>query len=194
MKIKLSIFLLIFSLVCCQTKSTDERSKSQTEEILFPEVNDDFKGYLRNFGKSKLPIELKGCVMNSNRLTQFNDETYNKYVDDYSFSYKQIPTNGNFIATITLGAADCFLPTLTTYRLSGDIIDHKILAIGYCGSDCGYSCDEFMTITDDYSIYVSDTISSSDCDDFGNIIAGSTKNYVIFKSGRLLDNGEIELT
>lgn len=199
MKIKLPIFLLVFSVMSCQTKSSDKSTenqtdKKQTEKIIFPQVNDDFDGYLRSFEKAQLPIEIKGCELNTKGLTEFNGETYNKYVEDYSFSFKQIPTNGNFIATISLGAADCFLPMLTTYRLTGDKIDQKTIAIGYCGSDCGYSCEEFMTVKADYSIYVSDTISSSDCDSLGNIIPGTTENYVIYKSGKLLENGKIELS
>ena len=199
MKIKLQIFLLVFSVISCQTKSSDKSTenqtdKKQTEKIIFPQVNDDFDGYLRNFEKAQLPIEIKGCELNTKGLTEFNDETYNKYVEDYSYSYKQIPTHGNFIATITLGAADCFLPILTTYRLTGDKIDQKTIAIGYCGSDCGYSCEEYMTVKADYSIYVSDTISSSDCDSLGKIIPGTTENYVIYKSGKLLENGKIELS
>ena len=199
MKIKFVISLLVFSVVGCLTKSTDETAegqtyKKQTEEIIFPQVNDDFDRYLRNFEKTQLPIEIKGCELSTKGLAEFNGEAYIKYINDYSIGYKQIPTNGNFIMTITLGAADCYLPILTTYRLTGDRIDQKTLAIGYCGSDCGYSCEEFMTIKDDYSIYVSDTISSSDCDSLGNIIPESTKNYVIFKSGKILESGNIELS
>lgn len=191
--------VLISILVSCHTKTIDgapeNREGHHTPEVaVFPEVNDELDGYLRNFERSNLPIVVKGCDADPTNLTEFNGQTFRKYADDNSFAYRRIPVNGDFVATITLGVADCFLPVLTTYKFTGDKIDEKTIGIGYCGSDCGYTCEEFMTIKNDYSIYVSDTIRSSQCDDSGNIIPGTTENYVIYKTGQLKDNGAIELS
>jgi hypothetical protein len=51
-----------------------------------------------------------------------------------------------------------------------------------------------MRIESDYSIYVADTIKSSECDSVGNIIPETTESYIIYKKGRLLDTGQIELS
>ena len=62
------------------------------------------------------------------------------------YIYGQIPTNGNYIATITIGAADCNLPVLTTYKLNGERIDSKTIAIGGCGQGPCFECEELVEI------------------------------------------------
>jgi hypothetical protein len=199
MKLNLLILLMIFLLLSCRTETNDKKVETQItdlkqEEEIFPQVNDEFDSFLRHFDKTKLPTEIKGCYLSEKDIKEFKGDHFRKYVDEYHYGYKQIPANGTFVATITLGAADCFLPVLTTFKLTGEKIDSKSISIGYCGSDCGYSCEEYMIIKEDYSIYVSDTISSSECDSIGNIIPGTTENYVIYKTGQLLKNGKIELS
>ena len=42
--------------------------------------------------------------------------------------------------------------------------------------------------------YTSDTISTYDCDSLGYEIPGTYKYYVIYKEGKLLANGKIQLS
>lgn len=186
--------LLLFS---CQTntdKTDQEQTKTSKKKSSFPKVNDEFTLYLDNFKKLDLPIVIKGCNISTDGFKQFDGKQFAKYSEEYSLAYGQVPTNGNYVATITLGAADCYLPVLTTYKLTGQIIDKQTIAIGYCGSDCGYSCEEFMKITNDFKIYTSDTISTYTCDSLGNETPGTYEYYVIFKEGKLLTNGQIQLS
>ena len=190
--------------VACQTNrekansNIDEDKNSQIVTDGFAnktfEVNAEFSIYLDNFAKADLPIVVKACWVDTKGLVEFDAEKYKKFNEYHSFSYRQIPTNGNYIATITLGIADCYTPVLTTYKLNGQMIDSKTIAIGYCGTSCGYSCEEFMTISNDFKIYTSDTISSYVCDSFGHEIPGTYEYYVIYKQGELLANGDIQLS
>jgi hypothetical protein len=203
---KIIYILTIVILTACQTNnennkrtSNDDKSKHLLKDTNnskqdFPEVKDELTAYLENFKKADLPIKIKGCQVNTNGLVEFDGKRFKKFNEYYSYAYRQIPTNGNYIATITLGVADCFQPVLTTYKPNGDIIDSKTIAIGYCGIDCGYSCEEFMSIDKNYEIYVSDTISSYECDSIGNEIPGTYEYYVIYKEGKLLTEGKIQLT
>lgn len=206
-RMKTIIFILtIITLAACQT-STENRTGQVTEDTIiftetfsesqkpeFHEVSGEFAAYLKNFRKTDLPVAIKGCVLNYNGLAYFDGTKYIQFNEDYSYAYSQIPTNGNYVATITLGLADCLLPVLTTYKPDGRIIDRKTIAIGYCGSDCGYSCEEFMSISKDFNIYTSDTISTYDCDSLGYEIPGTYKYYVIYKEGKLQANGKIQLS
>lgn len=199
MKLNLSFLLLIFLLLSCRTETKDKKveilnNDSKQEEKVVPQINDDFDKFLKYFDKTKLPIEIKGCFLDDKNINEFKGDHLRKYVDEYTYGYKKFRTTRNFVAIITLGAADCFVPELRTFKLTGEKIDSKSISIGYCGPDCGYSCEEYMTIKEDYSIYVSDTISSSKCDSLGNIIPGTTENYVIYKTGELLKNGKIQLS
>ena len=63
-----------------------------------------------------------------------------------------------------------------------------------CGFGPGYTCEEFTIIKSDFTIYSSDTISEVEIDNLGREIKGTEVNYVIYKTGKLLSSGKIELT
>jgi hypothetical protein len=190
--------LLILGLVLsCKTNPDNSLNSEAAKDSVnssFIEVNDDFDLYLDNFERTDLPIIIKGCEQDVHGLKEFDGIKSAKYNDNYSFAFRQIPTNGTFIATVTLGVADCYLPVLTTYKLTGEKIDSKTISIGYCGSDCGYTCSEFMRIDSEYNIYVSDSVKSYECDSLGYEIPGTKEEYVIYKRGKLLTTGKIELS
>lgn len=182
----LALTILGFLTACNNSDS------GQTEKTA--EANEVFTSYLDNFKKIDLPVIIKGCEINSDGLVHFEGVHFPKYSEDYSVAYGQIPTNGNYVATITLGAADCYLPILTTYNLNGQLIDKKTIAIGGCGSDCGFTCEEFMTLRKDFSFYTSDTISTYTCDSLGNETPGTYEYYVAYQEGKLQPDGKIEMS
>jgi hypothetical protein len=187
---RIIIILLAIVFVGC----SGEQKQTESKTVVNKTNNDEgFDAYVKLFPITKLPTVVKGCDMGLDGLYEFDGKEFSQFSAEYSFSLNQIPSNGNFIALISLGAADCFLPVLTTYSLEGEKIDEETIAIGYCGSDCGYSCSEYMTINEDYVIYVSDTISSSECDSLGQVIPSTTENYVIYQEGKLLVDGKIQL-
>ena len=191
--------IILHSCVSNSENSLKHKGKvtNETQDVI-PQVNDQFTGYLKNFKKSKLPFTIKGCRLDFKTLKVLDLKKFNKFsksgIDNDLYSYLQFPTNGKYLATISLSGADCFLPVLTTYKLNGQIIDEKMLAIGYCGSDCGYNCEEFMRVKNDFSIYVSDTISTYECDSLGEEITGTFQHYIIYKKGEILKNGKIKLS
>lgn len=193
----LSILGTIVLFGCEQTKNdkvTIGGKDGSKNTGVFPAVNEQFSLYLKNFEKINLPVIIKGCNISSEQLKNFDGDSFKNYADGSSLPYGQIPTNGNYIATITLGAADCYLPVLTTYKLNGEVINEKCICIGGCGADCGFSCEEFMTLKSDFSFYTSDTISTYTCDSLGNETPGTYEYYVIYKKGKLLTDGKIEIT
>ncbi len=187
---KYLIIILSVLVFACQTNS----DKPISDETKFPKVNDEFTLYLSSFSKKQLPIVIKGCNISSDGLKQFDGKQFSKYTDEYSLAYGQIPVNGNYIATITLASADCYLPVLTTYNLKGQIIDKKGIAIGGCGADCGFTCEEFMTLRKDFTFYASDTISTYTCDSLGSETPGTYEYYIIYKEGKLRSDGTIEMS
>lgn len=147
--------------------------------------------FLKNFKKSTLPVTIRACKETGKNLLILPENT--AYVNEPSLAYCIFKTNGDYVAAITLGSADCLVPILTTYNLDGEKIDEKKIMVGRCGSDCGYTCEEFMILKPDFSIYTSDTISSFACDSLGNAIPETTKRYVIYRKGKLLKTGKIAL-
>ena len=204
MKYIASIFIVCF-IYSCGSKNekllkTNTKDKDSTFAINEEEIPLQFKDYLKKFKNVNLPISIKGCTSNFEKLIELNDYHYQNFIkhyiypEDQSYIYSRVPTNGKYIATITLRATDCYLPVLTTYKPNGEIIDEKTIAIGYCGSGCGYNCEEFMQIKKDFSIYVSDTIRKYECDSLDEEIASTFEYYIIYKKGKLLSNGKIQLT
>ena len=193
----LATFFVMGLVLSCKTSSdnsSDLKAETDTVDQSFIEVNDEFDLYLKNFERTDLPIIVKACEQGVNGLKEFDGKKSAKYNDNYSYAFRQIPANGTFIATVTLGVADCYLPVLTTYKLTGEKIDSKTISIGYCRSDCGYTCSEFMRIDSEYNIYVSDSVKTYECDSLGHETPGTKEEYVIYKKGRLLTTGEIELS
>ena len=184
----LTPFFLTLILFSCSEVETNKivAKESENESITQEENAEQFQSFLDKFEKVKLPIEIKGC--------EFDYTKYSSFDDGNSFRYGQIETNGNYIAVVTLGAADCFLPILTTYKKTGEQIDSKTIAIGYCGDGPCFECDEFMTIKEDYSIYTVDTMKTSECDEDYNPILGTESIEITYKKGKLSESGLIELS
>lgn len=132
--------------------------------------------------------------MDSVGLPLINPDSLQSDNEDGTVPYCTFKTNGDYYSVIRLGLADCTLPYLITYDNKGNIIDKKWIAIGYCGGGPGFHCEEFTIIKSDFSIYTSDTISEVGIDRLGEEIESTFQNYVIYKKGRLLSSGKIELT
>lgn len=194
--------LFIMTIVLISScKSENKNDKSLTSKLQkpiseIPKVNEQFQAFIDQFPTKTLPIKINGCldeILDLPKLDVKLSSNYSKDVE-YEHIYGIIPSNGNYISTITLGEADCFVPILNTYKLNGEKIDSKEINIGYCGPDSCYECIENMTIKSDYRIYVADTIKTYECDDNFNAIQGTEKIKVIYKEGKLTSKGIIELT
>lgn len=192
---------LILSVVLCgcsdiETSKTETNKTLETKktEVAISEANEDFQAFLENFQNLDLPIEIKGCESDTDNLTFLTEEKYGQFIKDDCYALGRIKTNGNYISVITLGLADCLLPEINTYKKSGEKIDNKTIAIGNCGFGPCFECSEFMTLKENYIIYTSDTITTSDCDDDMEPILGTESTKIIFKTGKLNETGTIELT
>lgn len=202
MRLMLHLLIVSFLFACQNIDNNSKRNENNTnqdstfkeEESVFPKVNDDFSRYIEKFQETELPITIKGCSVDPSDFYEFDGELFRRYNEDNSYPYLNIPTNGIYIALVTLGIADCYLPVLTTYKLNGEIIDEKTIAIGHCSGDCGFDCEEFMTIKSDYSIYTADTISAYECDSDGKMIPETFEHYIVYREGKLLPDGKIQLS
>ncbi len=152
-----------------------------------------FGQFLEKYKEVELPLVVRACNVNTDGLERYSDiDTL--YMRQGTIPYCRFKTNGDYVAVISLGMADCLLPVLTTWTKDGKQIDQQDIAIGYCGSGPGFECDEFMTLDKYFTLYTSDTISSVDIDSLGQEIQETKKKYVYYRKGRLLNSGKIELS
>ncbi len=180
----IKIFIASTILISSCNDVTDNNTGKQTETPTF----------LKKYKWTTLPVSMKGCFGDSYSLPLINPDSLISSSEDGSMEYCTFKTNGDYYAVIRLGLADCALPYLITYDKNGKVIDNKSLVIGSCGSGPGFACEEFTIIKNDFTIYSSDTISTFEIDSLGDEIKGTREHYIIYKKGRLLNSGKIELS
>lgn len=187
----MKIMTLAFSILFLSCKNKEVKDIDVIHEI--PVVNDQFQAFLHQFSEIKLPIKIIGCKVDFEELQLLNPEISNPYEVNPCYVYGKIKTNGNYMATITLGAADCFLPILTTYKLNGEKINSQTLSTGICDEGPCYVCEETMEVNANFNISITNNITYSECDDNYEPISGTEKKETLVINGKLTTDGFIQL-
>lgn len=169
-------------------------SCSSDETSLNTEEKEDFQAFLRTFPEIDLPLEVKACEIDYSNLTYYSPDTPSIYIEPYSYALGKITTESDYIATISLATADCMLPVITTYKITGEMIDQKTVAIGACGCGPCFECQEYMILREDHSIYTADSMVSSICDEEFDPIPGTETISIIYRVGKLKSNGTVHLS
>ena len=197
---KICIHLSLLALVnifiySCSQPSIGTKTNNQSS------ITASFDTLAARFKDQTLPIVIYPCPGG----VHFGNYTKYKSIDSaigepfhiggYCLAYGKIKTNREYTALITLGLADCLGVEIHTFDSTGKPIDNKYIGIGQCGSGPGFSCTEVVKINSDYSIYAADSITEQEIDStYMPIPGGKIFSYVIYKKGKLLTNGHIELS
>lgn len=195
MKTIILAFALTILISACNytTENPAKKSKDNTKDNPV-EKQTQTPDFLKKYKQTTLPVAMKGCFGKSYSLPLISPDSLTYDNEDGILPYCTFKTNGDYYAAVRIGLADCALPILITYDKDGNVIDEKSLGIGMGGFGPGYSCEEFTIIKSDFTIYSSDTISEAKTDSLGREIKGTKVTYVIYKKGRLLSSGKIELS
>ncbi|MFT6947588.1 MAG: hypothetical protein ACJARP_002015 [Vicingaceae bacterium] len=201
MKISLLTQIFLLSVIlfsCVNNNETQESTDSYQSEIrlnsVIPTVNDEFQSFLDQFPNLQFPIEFEGCNVQLTEDKKLDKIYSNKFESNSTHLIGTMLTNGNYIAVLTVGTADCYLPILTTYKLTGEKIDSKTIAVGGCGDGPCYECKEYMKIDNHLNIYTSNKIIFSECDEDYNSIPKTETKEEIFRKGNLTPEGIIKLS
>ena len=153
-----------------------------------------FHEFWMSFELDSFPIKIKGCSISTMDIERLDYSLMGNYQDKYAAPFKRIKKD-SILILIKLGLADCAIPTLITINAkTGALIDEEQLSIGKCGSDCGYTCEDFVSINSDLEIYSADSITVMDCNDEMEPIPESKERYVLFRHGYIKPDGSIELS
>lgn len=161
-------------------------------------VNDHlFAQFRKKFRTLSLPLTIKTLEIQSTgalqKITGSDSMFINSGYPDETRAYGLLPdTAGNF-KLIWLAPAEIAVPVLTTFNSHGQRISEKYLGVGGCGSDCCFSCAEYITIDKDMSIYSVDSIKSCDCDSAGPR-EKTMKKYTRFMTGTIAADGKISMS
>jgi hypothetical protein len=179
---------------CNQSSHTNDIEKQRTSAKSFDTL-------LSLFPDRSLPIVIHPCPNSKDYLnyTQFRsiDSAIGVPfgIEAGYLAYGKIITNKNYTILVTLGMADCLGVSLSIYDTSGKKIDGKYIGTGHCGSGPGFSCTETVKILTGNIIYTADSITEQETDSTNMPIpGGNIYTYVIYKNGKVLPDGHIDLS
>lgn len=202
MKIKLSIIIVVISInvVSCITGDSKTDSESEQYDLALDESksNKSFVDYISHFTPLQLPMALYPCRIDiqNMKLYEFKPFEYREYnTDNYTAALGRMSINKSYIAAIVLNYADCYLPALHTYTIYGEKIDSALLAIDTGGgSDVGYQSVMYTQINKDLTFYVCDSVCVWQIDSLMVDRKVIQEEYVVYFTGKILDNGKIEMS
>ncbi|WP_262733944.1 hypothetical protein [Gaetbulibacter sp. NE] len=188
------IALILLSSCKSESKERENTLASNKTTSKASKLTEQYNLFVDQFPIIETPIKIKACDDDFSEFIQLNDTNNILDREEFNYIYGKIKINEEYIAVITLEEAECFMPILTTFKITGEIVNSKELMIGRCGPDPCFECEELMEIDNDLNIYVAFNSRYFNCDENGNEIVGTDKKEVIYKTGKITKEGIIELT
>ena len=193
MKLKITLILLVSILFinCKNEKATN----NQSDNLVLK--SKAFKTFINKFKILEIPLTIEPLKIQDGTFTQLT-KTDCKFIDlkdidpdsDSVYAYGILPDTLESYKVIYLFPSEIRLPKIATYSKNGKKISEVELSIGDCGSDCGFTCNEYIKIYSDLKIYSVDSIQRYECDSLG-IKENTLKKYTRFKRGSISKKGQI---
>ncbi|MDO6434755.1 hypothetical protein Q4E93_29355 [Flavitalea sp. BT771] len=156
-----------------------------------------FERFIKKFKPLTLPLAIKTLDIQSTtgyRPIAGKDSIFiNSGYPNETWAYGMLPDTSGNIQLVWLAPAEIYDPVLTTFTKGGLKISEQHLGVGGCGSDCCFTCDEYIYIKKDRSIYSVDSIKSCTCDESGPK-KSTMKKYIRWKAGKIGEDGKISLS
>lgn len=206
MKYFFTLFLMAGLLFSCEPATTSEQAETGLEKPGAPTSekpgsseeasprNKKFNQFLDKLPDITLPFQYLTCREGTENTVIFGDHNPTPYLDGYTYVKGKFPLKNGQVAVVTLAGADCMIPVLTTFAPDGQEISEETITMGRCGPGPCFECLDYTIIRSDLSIYFSDTIVTSDCDDNFEPIPGTTVKKVLYQEGEISPDGKINLS
>lgn len=193
MKLKITLILLTsFLFVNCKNEET---KINKSDKLLVKSKY--FKTFINKFKTLELPLTIEPLKIQDGNFTVLTKTDF-KFINlhdidptlDNIYAYGILPDTLDTYKVIYLFPYEIRLPKMATYSKNGKKISEEELSVGDCGSDCGFTCNEYIKIYSDLKIYCVDSIQSYDCGSLG-IKENTLKKYTRFKNGSINKKGQI---
>jgi hypothetical protein len=151
-----------------------------------------FRDYLKKFTIRELPLTftLDEIYEEAFALT-ITDSLDTFYTKENSRIYGMLSDTSNFFGLITVSNDG---PLLTTFDMTGKIIDSEKLSVEECPSDpCIVYWNETCIIKKDMSFYIADSIKSESGKSDG-MINCNNQHYYVFRDGKISNEGKISIS
>ena len=102
-----------------------------------------------------------------------------------------LPDTSQVIHVLWLAAADSWLPMISTFKRSGELLKVEGLIIGQCApwDEPCFKCKETMSIDANYRVLATDTVRECECDTAYTEVVGTCKRYVNVLTGLITNKG-----
>ncbi|MBN9381823.1 MAG: hypothetical protein J0H74_13720 [Chitinophagaceae bacterium] len=197
----LTLFCFLLLIGCTEDNSNNKHHKKTASgnKKTSPDAarKMQFGKFIKKFKPLSLPLTIKTLdIQSTSGLRKITDKDtlfINSGYPDETWAYGMLPDTSGNIQLVWLSPAEIYTPVLTTFTKGGQKISEKHLSVGGCGSDCCFTCDEYIYIRKDRSIYSADSIKSCICDESGPK-KNTTRKYVRFMTGKIGEDGRISMT
>ncbi|HWK05144.1 MAG TPA: hypothetical protein VNS58_15995 [Puia sp.] len=156
-----------------------------------------FRMFVKKFKPLHLPLTIRTSDIQSTavlkRITGKDSLFINSGYPEETWAYGVLPDTSDNFQLIWLSPAEIYLPVLTTFSKDGRKISEGHLSVGGCGSDCCFSCAEYITVNKDLTVYSVDSIRSCTCDSSGPR-ENTMKKYIRFMTGSISQKGQIYMS
>lgn len=193
---KLKILLLIFSSFLLMNCKNEKMKNDKTDNHI--SKSKDFETFLKKFEILNLPLVLElSKIQDVENITPLS-KTDLKFIDikdinpelDNVYPFGILADTLETFKIIYLYPAESYYPIIATFNKNGKRIGKENLNVGGCGSDCGFTCNEYVKLYSDLKIYSVDSIQSYECDSLGEK-ENTLRKYTRFKNGSINKNGKI---
>lgn len=164
-----------------------------------PEVirKQQFEKFLKKFQPMALPLTIKTLDIEpgttERKITQKDSLFIRTRFPNETWALGMLSDTSTTIQLLWLEPAEMYNPVLTTFTKGGQKISEQHLSVGSCGADCCFTCDEYIYIRKDRSIYGVDSIKSCVCDEKGPK-KSTMKRYIRYVTGQIGADGKISLS
>ncbi len=196
MKFKFTIIILI-SILFLNCKDDKIKKKESFEDS---SKSNNFRSFINKFKILKVPFTIEPLNLETENFLPLTKTDLN-FIDiqdinpnlDKVYAYGILPDTLDSYKVVYLFPTEIHIPILVTYTKNGKKISEESLSVGDCGSDCGFTCNEYVKIYSDLKIYSVDSIKSYDCDSLG-IKENTLRKYIRYKKGNINKKGQVIMT
>lgn len=153
-----------------------------------------FKQFIAKFKPLKYPfLASTDCYYPDSNGIKFdpaNDSIF-IYDSEHNLPVGLLPDTANFYPVIYAAPTVCYLLILATYSKDGKLISQEQISNG-CGSDCGYTCSDNLTINSLQDITIVNNIEFFECDSAANETPGTWQKIIEIKKCSVDKNGKIK--
>ena len=196
MKYFLAALALLFLTACNETGSNGQSKGEGSETGANAEGRaPEFQEFLNLIPSIELPYTYLTCREGTEGSEVFGNHRPTPYFKGYTYVRGWFPLENGAVGVISFAGADCMLPVLTTFSADGTEMGKETICIGRCGPGPCFECSEYSIIREDMSIYLADTMLTTECDeDFNEIPGGKVEKKVLYQEGSVAKDGKITLS